>query len=138
MALSIETKQRTEDALERGRELYAAGRFFEAHEAWEAAWRVESGPMRRLLQGLIQVAAANHKMAVQRQPIGMVRLIGMAIERLAPFPDGFAGLQLDRFRSDLGRSGEEALTWLAGGPAPSGPSHLGRYVTERWAPSQDL
>lgn len=126
---------RTGEALERGRELYAAGRFFEAIEAWDRAWRAESGAMRRLLQGLIQGAAAYHKMAVQRQPRGMTRLLAMALERLQPIPDGFAGLRLDRFRAGLVQSREEAFAWYSGGPAPSGPAPLGTYLREPWRPS---
>jgi uncharacterized protein len=47
----------THRALEQGRTLFNQGCFFEAHEAWEAAWLHEEGELRLLLQGLIQVAA---------------------------------------------------------------------------------
>lgn len=129
MALSISRVEQTAQALERGRELYAAGRFFDAHLVWEDAWREEAGPMRRLLQGLIQAAAAYHKMAVQRQPGGMTRLLTRALEQLQPLPDGLGGLRLTRFRIALAESREEALLWMAGGPSPSGPAPLGLYVT---------
>jgi predicted metal-dependent hydrolase len=125
----------TAEALERGRELYAAGRFFEAHEAWQGAWREESGALRRLLQGLILATGAYHKMAVQRQPRGMTRLLAMALDRLQPIPDGFAGLRLDQFRAGLVQSREEAFAWYSGGPAPSGPAPLGTYLTAPWRPS---
>lgn len=46
------------DALHRGVGLYAAGRYWEAHEAWEQRWLESSGGERELLQGLIQAAAA--------------------------------------------------------------------------------
>jgi predicted metal-dependent hydrolase len=129
MALSIRQVEQTAQALERGRELYAAGRFFDASLVWEDAWRDETGPTRRLLQGLILAAAAYHKMAVQRQPAGMTRLLTKALERLQPLPDGFGGLKLARFRIAVAESREEALLWMAGGPSPSGPAPLGLYVT---------
>lgn len=45
-----------------GAKAFDEGRFFEAHEHWETLWREEKAPpRRRLLQGLIQVAAALHK-----------------------------------------------------------------------------
>jgi predicted metal-dependent hydrolase len=52
------------DALRRGAELFDAGRFFEAHEAWEAEWKsCERGTaVCNLLQGLIQCAAAGLKL----------------------------------------------------------------------------
>lgn len=129
MALSITRLELTEQALERGRVLYVAGRFFEAHEAWEEAWREETGATRRLLHGLILVAAAYHKMAIQRQAAGMTRLLEKALAELQPLPDGFGGLKLARFRLAVAESREEALLWMGGGPSPSGPAPLGLYVT---------
>jgi hypothetical protein len=46
--------------MEEGLRLFGAGRFFEAHEVWEGAWRTARGGRRVLLWGLIQVAAACH------------------------------------------------------------------------------
>ena len=71
----------TAERLERGRLLFNAGRYFEAHEAWEQAWLVEQGDARVLLQGLIQVAAGCHK-AWEGQAAGCVRLIGAGLEKL--------------------------------------------------------
>lgn len=44
--------------LNRGLALWHEGRFFEAHERWEDAWRIETGPERTVLQVLIQLAAS--------------------------------------------------------------------------------
>ncbi|XSG73285.1 DUF309 domain-containing protein [Herpetosiphon llansteffanensis] len=41
-----------------GYELFNAGHYWHAHEAWEAQWLQRSGAERSLLQGLIQTAAA--------------------------------------------------------------------------------
>ena len=130
MALSLERMTRTADALELGRVRYAAGQFFEAHAVWEEAWRLESGLPRRLLQGLIMAAGAYHKMAA-RQPRGMVLLLERALERLAPIPEGFEGLELERFRAGLASSLEEARAWLDGAPPPSGPAPLGARLRAR-------
>lgn len=49
-------------AFAEGARAFDEGRYFEAHEHWEDDWRVEPSPNRkRLLQGLVQVAAALHK-----------------------------------------------------------------------------
>ena len=46
------------EGLERGLELFNRGHYWEAHEAWEAAWTPDRhGPDRDLYKGLIQVAA---------------------------------------------------------------------------------
>jgi predicted metal-dependent hydrolase len=123
MALSLGRMEISAAALERGRVHFTSGRFFEARETWEAAWRAESGLMRRVLQGLILAAGAYQKMAA-RQPRGMTLLLERAIERLGPAPDGFGGLELDRFRAGLDRSLAEGRAWLAGAPPPSGPAPL--------------
>jgi predicted metal-dependent hydrolase len=45
-------------SLERGIELFNAGRYWEAHEAWEEAWMPDrKGPDGAFYKGLIQVAA---------------------------------------------------------------------------------
>jgi predicted metal-dependent hydrolase len=75
-------KASTASLFEQGRVLFNAGRHFEAHEAWEEAWRGESGATRLLLQGLIQIAAGYHKAFVQRQPRGCVRLLAAGLEKL--------------------------------------------------------
>ncbi|MCA0351557.1 MAG: DUF309 domain-containing protein [Chloroflexi bacterium] len=41
-----------------GFELFNAGHYWHAHEAWEVQWLQRSGNERDLLQGLIQTAAA--------------------------------------------------------------------------------
>jgi uncharacterized protein len=44
-----------------GAELFAAGEWWEAHEAWEVPWMVAVGDERHFVQGLILLAAALHK-----------------------------------------------------------------------------
>ncbi len=104
----------TEAALERGRALYNAGQYYEAHEVWEAAWVRERGEARQLLQGLIQVAAGYFKALAHRQPGGAARLLASGLERLAPLPDGSGGLSLAPFREGVARSLEEARRWIEG------------------------
>lgn len=135
MALSLDRLERSAVALERGRIHYVGGRFFEAHATWEEAWHEESGLMRRLLQGLIMAAGAYQKLAGQRQPLGMLVLLERALERLGPVPNGFAGLELDRFRAGLERSLLEARAWSAGGPTPAGPAPLGALLSTGGAAS---
>jgi uncharacterized protein len=39
----------------RGLELFNQGEYFEAHEALELAWREETGPVRELYRGILQI-----------------------------------------------------------------------------------
>jgi len=131
MALSLGRMERSATALERGRVLFTSGHFFEAHQTWQEAWRGESGVMRRLLQGLIMAAAAYHKMAAQRHPRGMTLLLERSLGLLGPIPEGFCGLELDRFRTGLEWSLQEGRAWLDGAPPPSGPAPLGAGFSSR-------
>jgi predicted metal-dependent hydrolase len=110
----LELAPTTREALLQGRLLYEAGRFFEAHEAWEEAWLVERGDVRTLLQGLIQVAAGFVKGLRDVRPAGAVKLFEAALARLEPLPDGLAGVALDRFRAELGAAVAAARRWRDG------------------------
>lgn len=96
----------TREALEEGRAQFNQGRYFEAHEVWEQAWRREKGELRACLQGLIQLAAGYFKALTQRNANGAEKLLEMSLATLEPFPDVALGLALgalrERAASDLG------------------------------------
>ena len=111
---------------------YHRGDYYEAHEHWELLWRDEpDGPRRSFLQGLIQVAAALHKLAVMKSPSGAIRLFQKAREHLSRAPDGMAGVDvkaviegIDRALLALPQRGTERTDvdpdWLPPlGPAPN-------------------
>lgn len=52
---AIPCPQELPDAVVRGLEYFNAGKFFEAHEFLEIAWRAEKGPIRDLYRGILQV-----------------------------------------------------------------------------------
>jgi uncharacterized protein len=54
----------------RGVELFDAGYYWEAHEAWEALWHAvgRRGPTADVLRGLIKLAAAGIKVRERREP----------------------------------------------------------------------
>jgi len=84
-----------------GARAFDRGAFFEAHEVWEDHWRIaEDEAERRGVQGLIQAAAAFHKLFEMRGPESAARLLGRALAKL----DATAwlpGFELARFRSEL-------------------------------------
>ena len=102
------------EALERGVALFNQGKFWEAHEAWEEAWLEQEDERKLFLQGLIQVSAGFFKATVQNQPSGCVKLLGAGLEKLAPLPDSYQGVELLRFRAAVLRSLAQARCWLAG------------------------
>jgi hypothetical protein len=71
----------------RGARLFDEGAFFEAHEAWEARWLVATDEdERRLLQGLIQIAAGLHKLFVVGSVDSAMRLLARGLAKLAACP----------------------------------------------------
>jgi predicted metal-dependent hydrolase len=82
---------RHSEELALGVELFNAGRFWHAHEAWEEIWLRAVGDEKVFLQGLIQLAAAYHH--VQRGTFrGGVRLFDAALRKLERFDDGRDGI----------------------------------------------
>lgn len=104
----------TARALARGLELYREGRFWHAHEAWEEAWVAEEGGARRLLHGLIQLAAACHKAFVQRQPAGCASLCEKALDKLDGLPSPCEGVDVARVRGEARAMLAAAKRWQAG------------------------
>ena len=112
-------------ALALGVDLYAAGRYWDAHEAWEGPWRVECDPYRRtFLQGLIQVAAAMHKLLVMHNPRSAAHLLSHALAKLAPYEDGHEAFALDAFRS-AARTCERAIAAV---DTPEGAARFDRAL----------
>ncbi len=115
----------TRAALAEGCRRFDAGRFFDAHEVWEDAWRVETGATRLALQGLIQIAAGFHKGLVQGRPSGMVRLLDAGLARLEA-SGGVGGLELGAFCAAVTRWREAARRWAEDGEQPAlSPPRLG-------------
>jgi predicted metal-dependent hydrolase len=88
--------------LMRGAELFNAGRYFEAHEAWERIWLGASEPDRAIVQGLIQAAAALlHR--ERNNPRGAARLWNKARSKLECAPAAYRGLAIRELRGALER-----------------------------------
>ena len=115
ITLLLETRR----LLSRGRVLFDQGAYFEAHEVWEAAWLGEKGKTRRLLQGLIQIAAAFYKLSRRDAPGGALKLLDAGLARLDGVEDLDAGrLPLSRFREATARTRERVAEWARGESAP--------------------
>jgi hypothetical protein len=98
-----------------GIELYNAGEFHAAHDAWEDRWRDEAGPSEKLfLQAMIQSAVAFHHLEIGR-PGAARRMYQMAKEKFARLnAERFMSLDLRDYQAQL----DHALSWLVSGPDP--------------------
>lgn len=91
-----------------GARAFADGRYFEAHELWEAEWLTAEGDDRRFLQGLIQMAVALHHRANGNRR-GFEKLRARAMPRLgAPLAQLLA-----RIEEDETAIREAVSRWLA-------------------------
>jgi predicted metal-dependent hydrolase len=98
LASQLDPLEPLEHIVREGARLFDEGRFFEAHEAWEAHWLVEKDETRRrLLQGLIQAAAALHKLD-RNAPGPAASLFAKALAKLDACPATMEGFDVAAFR----------------------------------------
>jgi hypothetical protein len=98
-----------------GIDLYNAGEFHAAHDAWEERWMDDVGPAEKLfLQAMIQSAVAFHHLEIGRP--------GAAREMYRRATEKFARLGAARFMSldleDYQRQLDCSLSWLHDAPDP--------------------
>lgn len=111
--------------LRRGADLFDAGDFWQAHEAWEEVWQREQRPIRSFYQGLIQIAAGYHHWSVKHRPRGVQLGIGKGIEKLTWYLPGYLDVDAAALIADA--EGMAALArdkdsrWLARYPLADFP-----------------
>jgi predicted metal-dependent hydrolase len=101
-----------------GLSLFNRGEYFEAHEELETAWRAESGAIRELYRGILQVAVAYYHLT-RRNYLGAVKMFKRCKPWLEPFPDTCRGIKLGQFKRDfltveaeVKRLGPERIGWI--------------------------
>ena len=91
------------ELLNLGLALYRAGEPYEAHEAWEYAWKGEVGRTKLTLQAIIQMAAGLYKHGVG-VPGGTCKLLAKALAKVAELQAGgssWCGIDLVQLRAGL-------------------------------------
>ncbi len=85
---------------------FNAGRFFVAHELWEALWDETVGSEKTLLRGLVQIAAGYAKVESEIGG-GALKLLTRGVEQVRRFLPASLGLDLvglvDGVTADLAR-----------------------------------
>ena len=82
-----------EAAFKRGLAAIREGRYFEAHEELEEAWRAAPSEERDFFQGLVHVAVAWYQ-AGRGRPVATGRQLEKAARRLAPFAPVHRGVDV--------------------------------------------
>src|SRR5215469_2001076 len=80
-------------AFKRGLAEIRAGRYFEAHEELEEAWRAAVAAERDFFQGLVHVAVAWYQ-AGRGRPVATGRQLEKAARRLGPFVPSHRGVDV--------------------------------------------
>lgn len=84
-----------------GLELFNQQEFYDCHDLIEDLWLQESSDRQPFLQGIIQAAVAFFH--YQQGKWGAARtMMKQSIDKLAPYPGSQGGIDLERFRSELG------------------------------------
>jgi len=108
-----------EAAYKRGLEAIRDGRYFEAHEELEDAWRAAPAEERDFFQGLVHVAVAWYQ-AGRGRPVATGRQLEKAARRLAPFAPAHRGVGVDGLLAQV----EAAQKGVAAGSLDLDPPEL--------------
>jgi len=100
-----------EHGFSEGVELARAGRYFDAHEAFEAAWRAAAPDERDFFQGLVHVVVAWYQDG-RGNLVGCTRQLEKARRRLSPFAPAHRGLDVDAVVAQLGAAAPPGLAPL--------------------------
>jgi predicted metal-dependent hydrolase len=82
-----------EAAFKSGMEQIRAGRYFEAHEELEVAWRAAPAGERDFFQGLVHVAVAWYQ-AGRGRPVATASQLEKAARRLEPYAPAHRGVDV--------------------------------------------
>lgn len=85
---------------EHGLGLARAGKYFAAHEAFEAAWRIAEPGERDFFQGLVHAVVFAYQ-AGRGRPVGAERQREKALGRLEPFAPAHRRLDVERLLGAL-------------------------------------
>ena len=88
------------DRFEDGIKFFNAGRYFEAHEAWEDMWREAGGPLRLFYQGLVQAAVGLHHLS-RGNTNGAASQLQKSLSKLEQYPDRFCRIDNKTLIQDL-------------------------------------
>ena len=83
-----------------GLHLFNSGRYFEAHEELEFAWKDEKGRIRQLYQGILEAGVTYLHITRGNYP-GAVKVYLRSMKWLREWPAVCRGVQVARLRDDL-------------------------------------
>jgi uncharacterized protein len=92
-----------EEQYQRGLALARSGEWFEAHEAFELAWRAAASEERDFFQGLVHVVVCAYQ-AGRGRPVARESQRAKALRRLGPYSPSHRGLDVAAILAALDRA----------------------------------
>lgn len=89
-----------------GMALFNEGKFFEAHEELETAWRAEAGAIRNLYRGILQIAVT-YLHITRANYDGAVKVYGRSQKWLQGWRAVCRGIRVGQFQADAARVMQE-------------------------------
>lgn len=83
-----------------GMMLFNQGKYFEAHEELETAWKQERGKIRELYQGILE-AAVTYLHITRGNYAGAIKVYQRSMRWLRPWPETCRGVEVGQLRRDL-------------------------------------
>lgn len=96
----VEEEISKDDGIRDGIFYYNNERFWEAHEAWEGAWKKCRGREKSLVQGLILLAVSFAHCQKDDDLIGL-GMLGRAEEKIGDSAGSYHGIDVDRIRGKI-------------------------------------
>jgi|SRR5208282_176015 len=131
------TPKHNNDDFRTGLHLFNRAQFFDAHEALENAWRSVpvNQPLRRHLQGMVQLAVAFHHVS-KGNCVGARSVLERAMRNLNGAEISFPDLDLVRLRADLAPWSRYLDHWGKALNAPAPASDHPQNVPTTMAPKR--
>jgi len=98
-----------------GFEKFNAGAYYEQHDAFEAQWMDEEGPVRDLYRAVLQVGVAYYHLT-RGNHTGALKMLRRSMQWLVMLPDVCQGIDVRQLRSD---AAEIRAALEAGTPVPT-------------------
>ncbi|NDJ79334.1 MAG: DUF309 domain-containing protein [Chloroflexi bacterium] len=112
---------------------FNAGAYYAQHDAFEEQWMAETGPVRELYRGILQVGVAYYHISKGNYN-GGVKMLRRSVQWLATLPDVCQGVDVRQLRQDSAavRAALEAMN-----PEDIRAFDRSLFKPVRWADSQD-
>lgn len=96
----LQDKENFPENVRQGLSLFNMEKYYEAHEAFETAWRMTQNPSREFYRALLHISGGFYRLT-QNRPKAAVKFFEHALKWLMLFPDTHLGFKIALIKADL-------------------------------------